>query len=428
MATAAKKGRSSGRRTAIVAGAGIGGAAAAVALSRSGWDVTVLEQAPEIGEVGAGIQIGPNGVRALTALGLAERVEDVAFSPRALEMRWGLTGEKIFKAELLRAGLDRWGAPYWHVHRADLLHALLGALQDNPHVTLRTGSRVTDYREHEGGVSVMLGEKQLEADLLVGADGIHSRVRELLNGPDQPGFTGNVAWRVTVPTEALGSHAPPPTACVWVGAGKHAVTYRVRNGKLANLVAVVEHSTWSSESWTTAGSRAEALADFEGWHPTITSMLGLATQHHRWALYDRPPMDCWSSRHVALLGDACHPMLPFQAQGASMALEDSVVLASSLANASSIAAGLAGYVDARRPRTSKVQAASRANATAFHKASRRAYVPLTLVAALSPDLVRKRFDWIYGYDVTQWGQGDMRRVSSGPARHGDAPHPGGRRG
>jgi salicylate hydroxylase len=282
--------------------------------------------------------------------------------------------------------------------RFDLVQALA---QPSPGVTLRTGAKVTSYRQDRDTVTVMLdGGVELTAALLVGADGIHSVTREAILGPDQPRFTGNVAWRVLVPIDRLGGYTPPPTACVWVGDHRHAVTYRVRAGTYANLVAVVENTSWQGESWTEQGTREEALSDFSGWHPTITTLIEKADAHYRWALFDRAPLGRWSDGRVALLGDACHPMLPFQAQGASMAIEDAWVLAAQLDREREPQQALIRYAGIRLPRTSKVQAESRNNAGRFHHGNTLYYRPLQLAARLRPQLLINRFDWLYKHDVT----------------------------
>jgi salicylate hydroxylase len=389
----------------IVAGGGIGGVTAALALLRHGFEVQVLEQSPSLGEVGAGIQISPNGARVLRALDLLAQVEQIAFKPERIEMRFGRSGRKVFTIPLAAEAVHRWGAPYLHVHRADLLDVLVAELRGKAPDAIRTGVRFESYVVTEDKVELRLaGGERLVADVLIGADGIKSAIRAQMLGPEAPRFTGCVAWRAVVPLAELGPLAPPPTACVWVGEGKHAVTYRIRRGELANFVGVVERDDWRSESWTEKGARDEALRDFAGWHPMVTRLIEAAPEHFRWALFDRDPLDRWTEGRVALLGDACHPMLPFMAQGATMAMEDAWVLAAKLKSVSDPVAALVAYEQTRKPRATRVQRAARANAGIFHRRTALGklgtYGPMWVGARLLPSMVHARQDWIYGVDVT----------------------------
>ena len=227
-------------------------------------------------------------------------------------------------------------------------------------------------------------------------------------GPDQPNFTGNIAWRAVVPVGALGSHIPNPTACAWMGRGRHAVTYRLRRGELANFVGVVERSDWTKEGWAEKGSQDEALKDFEGWHPAITTLIKAVNPDalFRWALFDRKPLSRWSDGNVTLLGDAAHPMLPFLAQGAAMAVEDSWVLAREISQPNRpIKESLETYQTLRLKRTRKAQAGSRANMKTFHQPTTlgqlKTYGPMWLAGKIVPSAVHKRMDWLYSFDVTK---------------------------
>ena len=382
----------------LIVGAGIGGLMLAHALLQRGKSVRILETAPALQEVGAGIQIPPNAMKVLRALGLDTAVMDRAFQPVAIEARMGQSGRSVFEIPLAEASVKRWGAPYLHIHRADYIAALLDGLPDG---VLHLNSRVTGYIQSADGVSVELADgTHLQSDYLVGADGIRSSIREQMLGPDAPQFTGNMAWRAVVQIDRLGDLAPNPTACAWFGPGKHAVTYRLGGeGQLINFVGVVEQDAWQGEGWSIPGDKAGALKDFEGWHPIISNLIANADSLHRWALFDRAPLARWVDGRIALMGDAAHPMLPFLAQGAAMAVEDAWVLAETISEGCDLGA----YQSKRLPRTSKVQAASRANVGLFHKSTLASqlmtYGPMWLAGKLIPNIVHRRMDWLYGFDV-----------------------------
>ncbi len=390
----------------VIAGGGIGGLSAALCCLHFGHEITLLEKASVIKEVGAGIQISPNAMKVFEALGLENEIAEKAFSPERIEARMGISGRMVFTIPLAAKAKQRWGSQYFHIHRADLIGILDLAAKKQSRASLRLGAELARYSQDESGVTVHLTDgSQVSGDILIGADGIHSQVRAQMSGEERAEFTGNVAWRAVVPVSELGDFIPPPTACVWMGKGRHCVTYRLRGGELANLVAVTERDDWTKESWTEEGRREEALADFQGWHPVITTILGKADKLYRWALFDRPPLEKWVEGRAALLGDAAHPMLPFQAQGAAMAIEDSWVLARALAtNTHHFGEALDQYGGQRQARTAKMQRASRANAKTFHKRTLLSqfgtYGPMWLGAKLMPEAVHRRQDWIYGFDVT----------------------------
>ena len=387
---------------AVIAGGGIGGLTAAICLARIGWGVQVLEQAPAITEIGAGLQLSPNGVKILTALGVMPGLEATLFEPEVIEMRTGRSGRCLFSLPMRRTAPDRWGARYVQIHRADLVEALRARLAELVPDALQTGARVTGY-DHRGDRAVAVTEAgRIEADLLIGADGLHSAIRAQMLGPDTPRFTGNLAWRALVPVERLGAHAPPMGGCIWVGPGRHAVTTRVRGGRVANFVGVVERDGWREEGWTHIGDPAAALEDFRDWHPVITTLIAQSDRMLRWALFDRAPLARWSDGPVVLLGDACHPMLPSMAQGAVQAVEDAWVLASILASSDSAEAAGRAYYKARIERTSRVQRGSAKNLTLFHRRTALgqlvSYAPVWLAGHLWTEAIHRRQDWVYGYE------------------------------
>ncbi len=389
----------------LIAGGGIGGLTTALCCLQRGHEVTVLEQAEALLEIGAGLQLSPNAMQVMQALGLREKLETRAFRPEAGELRMGRSGMKVFSFALADAADKRWNAPYLHIHRADLVSVLSGAIKDYPSGSIELSSKLAGYEQTDNQVTAHLeGGASVQGDVLIGADGIHSVIREHMHGPDAPRFTGNVAWRATVPVERLGEHRPPRTACAWVGRGRHAVTYLLRCGDLANFVGVVETSEPGSETWTQQGDKASAIKDFTGWHPVITTILQQSDTLYRWALYDRAPLERWTDGRVALLGDAAHPMLPFMAQGAAMAIEDAYVLAKHLEDGAAAKDDLIAYQDSRFERTRRVQAASRANSNIFHRKSAltrlATYGPMWLAGRVSPGFYSARQDWIYGHDVT----------------------------
>ncbi len=387
-------------QTAIIAGGGIGGLTAALCLHHFGWRVQVLEQADALEEVGAGIQISPNGMQVFQALGLAEKIVAAGFLPQAAEMRDGGTGNVIFSTPLGHAATHRWGAPYVHIHRADLLTILADAVAKHMPEAIQTGTAVTGYGQDKNHAWAITANGKVEGNIVIGADGIHSSIRVQMPGRRDAHFTGHVAWRMAVPVERLKGHAPPPNATVWTGKGAHAVTYLLRGGQLANMVGVVECSDWTEESWSAKGTREQALTDFAGWHPVITHMVEAADTHYRWAIFDRRPPPKWHDGRAVLLGDACHPMSPFMAQGAVMAVEDSYVLARLLANSADTETAFKAYARQRRDRVARVINTARDNARLFHRMGGARQHPLRLASQAAPEFTARQLDWLYGHDVT----------------------------
>jgi salicylate hydroxylase len=348
-----------------VVGGGIGGLSAALSLLAAGLDVHLYERAPALGEIGAGIQISPNASSVLHRLGLAEALARTAVKPLALHQRRWDDGRTLQRAPLAGPVEARFGFPYYHMHRADLIAALTGAV---PAERIHLGHRLTGFTDNGDGVRADFANgAHAESDVLVGADGIHSLVRAGLFGARSPRFTGCVAYRGLVPESRLRDLSIEVTAQAWLGPGRHFVNYFVGGGQLVNFVAVVEQDTWTRESWTDRGDPADVLAAFDGWHPQVRGVLEAADEAFIWALFDRAPLDHWSRGRVTLLGDACHAMLPFMAQGAAQAIEDGATLAACLAAAESDpAVALRRYETLRLLRATRLQAMSADNKTRFH--------------------------------------------------------------
>ncbi|WP_446653817.1 FAD-dependent monooxygenase [Blastomonas sp.] len=383
----------------LIAGAGIAGLAAALALARKGHDVQVIEQAAALEEVGAGLQLGPNAMRVLDALGIGEAVAAAGQSPAAITLRDGRSAREILKVPLGEAAKRRWGAAYVTLHRADLVAILAEALERAQPGALHLGVTLTDIDNRADGVAIATASgKTLAADLLIGADGIRSVVREVLFGPDTPRFTGHVAWRALVRIDPADPAAPPPGVGAWLGPRRHAVTYRIRPD-LVNLVAVTEHSDWREEGWNLPGDADRLRADFAGWN-ALAPLLARVERPLRWALFDRKPMRAWHRNRALLIGDACHPMLPFLAQGAAMGIEDGYTLAELLPLEGEIEPALARFFALRQPRTARIQAMARSNGVDFHEGNPLATLamrlPLGRAASARPDAVMARWDWLYG--------------------------------
>lgn len=384
-------------RVALVAGGGIGGLSAALCLAQAGFEVQVFEQSEGFQEIGAGIQLSPNGTRVLHRLGLEAGLRRIAFLPESTEMRDWRDGSVIASNPLGEELLRQYGFPYYHAHRADLMRVLAAAAADSPRITLHANARITAIEQAGERVSVSAAGQSHAGALLVGADGIHSTVRTHLFGAQQPTFTGNIAWRALVPARDLPEGLVRPVTTAWWGPGRHFVHYYVRGGELVNCVCVVEKTGWQHESWTERGDRGELERDFAGWHPAVRTLIEAMepAQCFKWALFDRPPMPRWSEGCVTLLGDACHPTLPFMAQGAVMAIEDAAVLAQCVSDGGAIAQGLATYESLRRARTSRIQSGSRRNAWLFHLAGIPAWLRNRQVASARGTTL----DWLYRYDA-----------------------------
>jgi salicylate hydroxylase len=382
-----------------IVGGGIGGLSAALHLLDAGFDVQVYEQAPRIGEIGAGIQISPNASRLLIRLGLKRAMDKVGVRPQAVHQRRWDDGRTLQRAPVGLEVETAFGAPYYHFHRGDLAE-LLGAAV--PAERVHCSHRLVDLEpKGERVVARFENGTSAEADLLVGADGIHSRVRHLLFGPEKPRFTGCVAWRGLVPAERIRHLDIEIASHNWMGPDGHFVHYWVAGGQFMNVVCVAEHGTWTSESWTSRGEVADALARYEGWHPSVRALIAAFPETFIWALHDRLPLPRWSDGRVTLLGDACHPMLPFMAQGAAQSIEDGAALASLLkAMPDDVPGALQRYEEVRKPRATRLQEASANNRKRFHLPDGPEQQARDEAMATSGDRSIANIGWLYSHDAS----------------------------
>jgi salicylate hydroxylase len=384
---------------ALIIGGGIAGLATALCLRHFGIECQVFEH----GEVGAGIQMTPNAVKALRALGLEPALDEVGFRPAAIVARDLLSGRRLFEIPLGQAAERLYGAPYYLVHRADLISLLAKALTEQP-ITLRT--RCCALEQTSRGVRAFLeGGRSIEGETLIGCDGINSAIRESMYGIQPASFTGNMCWRATVP---VGDSVPKDAggeATLWMGPSSHVVTYPIRRGQLMNIVAVHESPVWTEQTWSLEGDAEELRRKFTRVHDDLKAHLGAVEQCFKWGLFDRDPLPRWSSGRVTILGDAAHPMLPFLAQGAAMAIEDAYVLARQIAvNGRDVTAALANYEAARLPRTARVQQAARAQGHINHLRGPVRRLLRNLSFRMGQSLQRRPnaigTNWIYEYDAT----------------------------
>ena len=347
-----------------VIGAGIGGLAAATLLARAGHEVRVFEQASRFARVGAGIQMTPNAMKVLRGLNLEARLRKIAFqSPAGISREWD-TGTVTNELRMGDAIEARYGAPYLFLHRADL-HAAIESAVPSGVVQLNRKLAGLEQNAHRVTLAFTDGTRE-EADALIGADGVHSLVREILLGPDEPRFTGRVAYRTTFPAALMGTGQITPLRTKWWGPDRHMVVYYVtaNRDEIYFVTSQPESAEWMTpESWSAKGSLEDLREAYAGFHPEVQAILRACPDVHKWALLERDPLPRWTDGRVALLGDACHPMTPYMAQGAASALEDAAVLSRCLdgIDADGVAGALTCFEATRKPRTSEIQTNSRKN-------------------------------------------------------------------
>ncbi len=380
-------GNNASRNIAIIGG-GIGGLTAALAFARQGAAVTIYEQAPALTEVGAGLQITPNGARVLNALGMEKALDVTGITAQAVAPMDAISGKKITQFDL-----STQKPPYRFYHRAALIDVLVGACAAAG-VTVKLGTRIEKL---DAAGCFEVGGAQIKPDLTIGADGLHSIVRGQINTATKPFFTGQVAWRALVKTDNA-----DPIARVWMAPGRHLVTYPL-SGERMNIVAVQERSAWAAEGWhhdDDAGNLRQAFSDC-AWE--VKTILGNVEKANLWGLFRHPVAAKWHSGSVAILGDAAHPTLPFLAQGANLALEDAFVLARTCDENTSLEQGLAAYQDLRRARVVRAIFAANSNARNYHFGGVKrvvAHTGLRAMGKVAPDAFLNRLGWLYDHDVT----------------------------
>ena len=383
----------------LIAGAGIGGLTAALALGQRGIGVTLFDQAEKLEEAGAGIQLSPNATRVLIALGLADRLEPAIVEPAAIQLRSGHSGRKIATLPLGTTMLARYGAPYWVIHRADLQKALLEAVAAEPRIALTLGAKVDDFTVDAAGVRARVNcggaAREHRGSALIGADGLWSTIRARLGDSKSPRLADRVAWRTVAPAEVVESQYLEPVVNLWLGTGWHLVHYPIRAKTAVNIVWVIR-DTWESTAWTTNVDRADLFARSSQLPREARVFVQATGDWQKWTLCDRVPSRSWGNGLVSLIGDAAHPMLPFLAQGAAMAIEDAAVLARELSRSPVDPAGaLRRYEQARQTRTARIQRAARRNDFTYHLGEPVASIRDMILGGLGGERLLAQHDWIY---------------------------------
>lgn len=391
-----------GHPPVVIVGAGIAGLTLSLCLARAGIRVTLLERAPVLTEVGAGLQLSPNATNILFHLGLGSALDATGVRPEAVVVREAMTGKTLVRMPLGDTMVSRYGAPYVVIHRGDLQQVLLQAVENEPRVRLSLGVEVVAVRQDAEGVEVDIvagGEATtIRGGVLVGADGVRSMVREKVMGGGGAIYSGRTAWRATIAADDwpdAGHYAEDTT--LWLGAGAHLVHYNIDAGRAINIVAVIDDK-WTDEGWDVPGDRRQIEAAFAAWPIAPRALIGLASGWRKWALCGAPDDTPWVDGRVVLIGDAVHAMLPFVAQGAAMAIEDARMLTAALmASDGTVQERLALYAELRKPRAERVVAMARRNGTVYHLGGVMARGRDLVLRLMGPQRLLQAMDWIYGW-------------------------------
>jgi salicylate hydroxylase len=369
-----------------IAGAGIGGLSAALALSQQGFEVRVYERARQIREIGAGLQLGPNAFRVFANLGIEDRMAGIAFSPRTIRFRDSTTGKGIFRQNLGESFTRRFGYPYRVAFRADVQAQLLNAVRSKTNIAVTTGEGIASFAEDGGGIRIVTDRGRMErAAALIGADGLWSDSRRAIVADGRPIDHGHIAYRAVVPTAGVDWMLKADDVQIWVGPGHHLVCYKLRRGELFNVVAIIE-STAKHEGWEGTPDLGELQRSFKRACPELRDLLPLLRDSRVWVLRDRLPVRGWSRGAATLLGDAAHPTLPYLAQGACMAIEDALCLADQFSRcAANLSQACVAYERERFLRTSRIQTAAREMGRLNHLAGEAAEARDKALATRSPD-------------------------------------------
>jgi len=390
-------------RSVMIAGAGIGGLTAALAIAQHGFGVALFDLAVKLEEIGTGIQLSPNASRILIGLGLGKQLQRHVVAPEELRILDARTARVLVRAPLGASAEQRYGAPYWVIHRGDLQAVLIEAVRAQPGAIFHLGTKVDGFTFDTNGVTISARSAGRDFEdrgaALIAADGLWSTLRRSLGHWREPRFARHSAWRAVAQAEAVAPELRVPAIHLWLGSGAHLVHYPVRGGRLINIVAIIRDD-WRDVGWSASGERAEILARFASsvWSAPARAIVAAPRDWQKWALFDRAPLAYWGKGAVTLLGDAAHPMLPYLAQGAAMAIEDAVVLAQRLAEMRADPAGaMRRYEGQRRARTARAQRAARRNGEVYQLGGPAGFMRNVALTAIGGKRLVARYDWLYGW-------------------------------